>query len=107
MSMNIDLSNRCVLVTGATGELGRVMCRTLADSGADVAVHYLKNETAAAALVMRALDEEIRTKTDNDASLDTLVGNLLEKSRTVTNAGFRAAAEDLVGRPVEALADCP
>jgi predicted metalloprotease with PDZ domain len=56
---------------------------------------------------MRALDEELRRKSNNDVSLDTVVRNLLESSRTVTNAGFRAAAEALVGKPLEALSDCP
>lgn len=45
--MNIDLSSRVALVTGATGELGRVIARTLARCGADVAVHFFKNETGA------------------------------------------------------------
>lgn len=38
--MQIDLSKKTVLVTGATGQLGRVMVRTLARCGADVAIHY-------------------------------------------------------------------
>ncbi len=38
--MNIDLSNKIALVTGASGELGRVITRTLASCGADVAIHY-------------------------------------------------------------------
>jgi len=42
--MNIDLSNRVALVTGATGELGRVIAFTLARCGADVAVHFFKNK---------------------------------------------------------------
>ena len=37
--MNIDLSGKIAVITGATGELGRVMARTLAGCGADVAVH--------------------------------------------------------------------
>jgi 3-oxoacyl-[acyl-carrier protein] reductase len=45
--MKLDLTDRIVLVTGATGELGRVMARTLALCGADVAVHYLGNVTKA------------------------------------------------------------
>ena len=35
--MKIDLSNRMALVTGASGELGRVITRTLAGCGARVA----------------------------------------------------------------------
>ncbi|MUT67796.1 SDR family NAD(P)-dependent oxidoreductase [Paenibacillus sp. NEAU-GSW1] len=41
--MNIDLSGRIALVTGATGDLGRVMVRTLAGCGADIVIHYLNN----------------------------------------------------------------
>jgi len=46
----IDLSGKTALVTGAAGQLGRVMARTLAQSGADVAVHYLSNAAMAEAL---------------------------------------------------------
>jgi 3-oxoacyl-[acyl-carrier protein] reductase len=41
MSMlTLDLTGRTALVTGASGDLGRVISRTLADCGARVAVHY-------------------------------------------------------------------
>ena len=40
----IDLTGRIALVTGATGELGRVMARTLAQCGADIAINYHQNE---------------------------------------------------------------
>lgn len=46
----IDLSGKVALVTGASGELGRVMARTLAKCGADVAVHYLHSEQQAQAV---------------------------------------------------------
>ena len=45
--MQIELSGKSALVTGASGELGRVMARTLARCGADVGVHYHRNETKA------------------------------------------------------------
>lgn len=38
--LSLDLNGRIALVTGASGELGRVIARTLAECGADVAVHY-------------------------------------------------------------------
>ena len=38
--LNIDLKGKTALVTGASGELGRVIARTLADCGAAVALHY-------------------------------------------------------------------
>jgi 3-oxoacyl-[acyl-carrier protein] reductase len=51
--LTIDLSGRIALVTGSTGELGRVMVQTLSDCGADVVVHYHKNAAKAAELVGR------------------------------------------------------
>jgi len=38
--MQIDLQSHLALVTGGSGKLGRVICRTLAECGADVVVHY-------------------------------------------------------------------
>lgn len=49
--MQINLKNQVALVTGATGQLGRVMAKTLAQCGADIIVHYHKNEEKANALV--------------------------------------------------------
>ena len=48
--LTLDLTNKIAVVTGATGQLGRVMVRTLASCGADVAIHYLQNADKAAAL---------------------------------------------------------
>lgn len=45
--MQIDLSNRIAVVTGASGQLGRVMARTLAQCGAAVAIHYHQNQEQA------------------------------------------------------------
>ncbi len=49
--VTIDLSGKTAIVTGASGQLGRVICRTLASGGADIAVHYLKNADMANSLV--------------------------------------------------------
>ncbi|MCE5325256.1 MAG: SDR family oxidoreductase [Planctomycetaceae bacterium] len=43
----IDLSGHTAVVTGASGQLGRAMVRTLARAGADVAVCFLKNQSKA------------------------------------------------------------
>ena len=50
----LDLSGKVCIVTGATGQLGRVMVRTLARCGADVAIHYRQNEA-----MVRQLQEEL------------------------------------------------
>ena len=49
--IKIDLAGKIALVTGATGELGRVMVRTLAKAGANVVVHYHKNQNQAEILL--------------------------------------------------------
>lgn len=48
--MQIDLSGKLALITGASGQLGRVMARTLAGCGADIVIHYHQNEKQANAL---------------------------------------------------------
>jgi len=54
--MNISLKGKTAVITGATGQLGRVMARTLASCGADIAVHYLQNKTKADELVKEITD---------------------------------------------------
>ena len=49
--MDIDLRRRVCVVTGASGELGRVISRTLGAAGAKVALHYFSGEDRAAALL--------------------------------------------------------
>lgn len=50
--LSIDLSGKTALVTGATGQLGRVMVRTLARAGADVVIHYQSNRRMAEELLV-------------------------------------------------------
>lgn len=45
--MKIELKDKIALVTGGSGQLGRVICRTLGACGADVIVHYYRNRQQA------------------------------------------------------------
>ena len=56
MPLTLDLSKRVALVTGATGQLGRAIARTLAHCGADVAIHY-RNDRATAENLKREIEE--------------------------------------------------
>ena len=51
----IDLTGKIAVVTGASGQLGRVLARTLARCGADVALHYFRHPDAMRAAIMRTL----------------------------------------------------
>ncbi len=53
--VEIDLSGRIGVVTGGSGDLGRVIVRTLARAGADVAIHYHSQE-----VVAEQLAQEVR-----------------------------------------------
>lgn len=49
--LKIDLTGKLAVITGATGQLGRVMADVLSDCGADIAVHYNSNSSKAEELV--------------------------------------------------------
>jgi 3-oxoacyl-[acyl-carrier protein] reductase len=46
-SMEINLKGHVALVTGGSGQLGRVIVRTLADCGSNVIIHFHQNEKKA------------------------------------------------------------
>ncbi len=60
--MKIDLSGRRVLITGATGDLGRVMAAAFAACGADVAVHSLRRPAEAEALCVTLRKTGVRAQ---------------------------------------------
>ncbi len=61
--MQINLAGRTALVTGASGELGRVIARTLASCGASIIVHYHRNEEAARNLAQEiAAESQVQTQ---------------------------------------------
>jgi 3-oxoacyl-[acyl-carrier protein] reductase len=91
MRMNIDLSNRTALVTGATGELGRVISRTLASCGARVAIHYHRAADRAEALQRElpgsvSFQADITVKADVDRMRDAVRAELGAPDIIVTNA---------------------
>lgn len=93
--MQIDLSGKVALVTGASGELGRVIAYTLALCGADVAIHYHSSEVRAqivkdeiAALGRRAEIFRADVTSQNDVSQmrDAIIKKLGAPAIVVLNA---------------------
>ena len=77
MTLPLDLSGQIAVVTGATGELGRVITRTLAAAGADVAIHYHARRDRAEALAaeVRALGRRaccVSADVGNEASVNAM-----------------------------------
>ncbi len=83
--MNIDLTGRKALVTGGSGGLGRTIVRTLAECGADVAVHYHSDIKNAEALV-----SELKASGRNSAAFrcDITKSDSVEKMRDEVEKGF-------------------
>ena len=63
MAIEIDLSGHLALVTGAAGELGRPIARTLARCGADVAIHYHTSREKAEKLLAEIRQIGVRAMT--------------------------------------------
>ena len=56
-------AGRTAIVTGASGELGRVITRTLATCGANVAIHYWSSQAKAEALQAEIAQTGVRAMT--------------------------------------------
>ena len=93
--MDIDLTGKIAVVTGATGQLGRVMARTFASCGADVAVCYAQNAAMADTLVNEitgmgrravAAQVDVTSETSVNAMRDVVKSSLGDADIVVNNA---------------------
>jgi 3-oxoacyl-[acyl-carrier protein] reductase len=108
--MKIDLSGKIAVVTGATGQLGRVMAATLAACGADVAVHYLQNKGMAETLSKSLSQSGVRSLavqadvTDKDAIFkmrDIITAGLGPPEIIVNNAVSQYKWVPVLDQPLE------
>lgn len=112
--MKIDLTDRIALVTGAAGELGRPLARTLGRCGATVAVHYHRGAARAAELCAELSAAGVRcgafqadvTCPDDVARLHAeLTTQLGEPDILVLNAVTQIEWKPLLEQPAEDYVD--
>ena len=105
----IDLSGRLAVVTGASGELGRVMARTLAQAGADVALTYLNSPAKAEALAeeiaaggrrARAFRADVTSQASIEALRDAVRAWHHDPEIVVNNAVVQYPWKPLLEQPV-------
>jgi 3-oxoacyl-[acyl-carrier protein] reductase len=106
----IDLTGRLALVTGGSGELGRVMCRVLADAGADVAVCYRSNAQSAEEVVQeliakgrsaKALQADVTDPSAVEKMASEVRGSLGDPDIVVANAVVQYAWKSILEQPYE------
>ncbi|WP_442600979.1 3-oxoacyl-[acyl-carrier-protein] reductase [Paenibacillus sp. KN14-4R] len=106
------LTGKSVLVTGASRGIGRAIALQMAEAGADVAVNYAGNETAAAEVVqaIEAMGRKaikIRANVASSAEVDAMIKEVIEAfgkiDILVNNAGI--TRDNLIMRMKEAEFD--
>ncbi len=91
MALSIDLRGHLALVTGSTGELGRVIADTLAEAGADLALHVRREGEAA-----RALQAKIEARGRRAAIFPADIGDPGSIQRMQASIAVRLGAPSIV-----------
>jgi len=92
----LSLAGETVLVTGASGNIGRGIAQRLAEAGARIVIHYYRNEAAATELARQvAADAVIQSDLDDADTVDALFA---ESSPTLV-------VNNAAAQPVASLAD--
>ncbi len=108
--LTLDLTGKVCVVTGATGDLGRVMARTLASCGADIAVNYLRNREFAETLALEiealgrkalVVQADVTSAKQVDAMRDLVYEKLGVASVVVNNAVIQYAWTSILDQPLE------
>ena len=106
----IDLSNKVAVITGGSGALGRVMVRTLAEAGADIAIcyyrdeesaHRLQSEITAKGVRATAVQADVTNQDSINTMRDTVVNTLGAADIIVNNAVIQYSWTSVLEQPAE------
>ncbi len=106
----IDLSNRVAVITGGSGALGRVMVRTLAEAGANIAICYYRDEETAYLLRdeittigvrAAAVQADVTNQDSINAMRDLVSGQLGAADIIVNNAVIQYTWTSVLEQPAE------
>lgn len=106
----IDLSNRVAVITGGSGALGRVMGRTLAKAGANVAIcyyrdqetaHRLQNEITNTGVEAIAVQADVTNQESINAMRDVVTEKLGAADIIVNNAVIQYTWTSVLAQPPE------
>ncbi|MEM8857906.1 MAG: SDR family oxidoreductase [Chloroflexota bacterium] len=93
--MKFNFENQVVLVTGGSRGIGQIICRMMADAGANVVVNYRSNKAAADETLASLAGEGhmiMQADMGNSADLEAMVNTIIEKygriDVLVNNAGI-------------------
>ena len=103
--MNINLKGQVAIVTGASGQLGRVMAKTLAACGADVIVHYAQNKAKAEELAAEIKGMAVQADITKEASVmqmrDKILQNFKHVDIVVNNAVIQYTWTSILNQSLE------
>ena len=108
--LQVDLSGKTAVVTGGSGNLGRVMVRTLARCGANVAIQYNHNIDMAKSLIGEiqdlgvqgtALKADITIEEEVDVMKDKVISELGAPQIIVNNAVIQYDWRSVLEQPLE------
>lgn len=98
----LNLRGHVVLVTGATGNVGRGICRRLAEAGAMIIVHY-RNEPDVADLMVKEIDAlpgrafKVAADLTNPEAVESMFEDIAERGLVADCVVNNAAAQDVKG----------
>jgi 3-oxoacyl-[acyl-carrier protein] reductase len=92
--MNTDLKDKCVLITGASGGIGRAVALAFAAEGSALALHYHRNRQSIEELLPRlgartaAVQADLRDEQQTDAMFAEILKTFPRVDVAVVNAGM-------------------